>query len=79
MIRDSFGLDIPVFTIKHGNHKNLNCYCPQIKYYPEANRIIVINQEQIEQRGSHEKLVEIEGMYKKFVQRRQRAVNMKFV
>lgn len=43
----------------------------------DADQIIVVDKGQIVQKGTHEQLMEQEGIYKRFVDARQQAVSWK--
>ena len=43
----------------------------------DADQIVVVDKGQIVQKGTHEQLMEQEGIYKRFVDARQQAVSWK--
>lgn len=45
----------------------------------DADQIVVVDKGQIVQKGTHEQLMEQEGIYKRFVDARQQAVSWKLV
>lgn len=49
----------------------------RLKTIKNANQILVLANGKITQRGTHEELIQIDGIYKKFVEARQMAVNWK--
>lgn len=46
-------------------------------YKYNANQILVLDNGKIVQRGTHEELIKIDGIYKNFVEARQMAVGWK--
>ncbi|WP_462247838.1 ABC transporter ATP-binding protein [Parvimonas micra] len=49
----------------------------RLKTIKNANQILVLANGKITQRGTHEELIQIDGIYKKFIEARQMAVNWK--
>lgn len=49
----------------------------RLKTIKNANQILVLANGKIYQKGTHEELIQAEGIYKNFVEARQKAVNWK--
>ena len=49
----------------------------RLKTIKNANQILVLANGKINQKGTHEELIQAEGIYKNFVEARQKAVNWK--
>lgn len=61
------------------NGKTLLVIAHRLNTIREANQILVVSNGRIEDCGTHEQLMEKEGIYRRFVQGRERAVSWKMV
>jgi ATP-binding cassette subfamily B protein len=58
-------------------NKTIIMIAHRLKTVKDANQIIVLNHGKIEQIGTHEELIRIEGIYKEFLRKREKSISWK--